>query len=69
MQYMQSPSWRKIRQKRLEKDKFRCQNIHVIGGKQGLEVHHKSYVRLGNERLSDLITLCRRCHNDIHKRK
>jgi len=35
------------------------------GGK-GLEVHHLSYRRLGNELLSDLIVLCVGCHKKQH---
>ena len=33
------------------------------------QVHHLSYARLGNERLTDLIGLCGGCHVNIHKKK
>jgi hypothetical protein len=31
-----------------------------------LEVHHRIYERLGNEVLSCLVVLCRRCHQHYH---
>ena len=33
---------------------------------RGGDLHHRSYDRLGNERYSDLIPLCRRCHDHLH---
>lgn len=31
-----------------------------------LHVHHNTYVNYGEERLEDLIVLCRECHADFH---
>jgi 5-methylcytosine-specific restriction endonuclease McrA len=31
-----------------------------------LELHHKTYKRIGMERLNDLILLCRECHQGTH---
>jgi hypothetical protein len=67
--YINSYEWRKIRRKRLEKDGFRCQNHFVRIVNKNLHVHHKTYRHLGNEKLTELITLCEDCHNEIHKRK
>ena len=64
----QSKEWRKIRQQRLAKDNFRCQNKHWWPATKNLHVHHCNYNNLGNEKLSDLITLCRSCHNKIHRK-
>jgi len=36
--------------------------------KSSLDVHHKSYKNLGNERMEDLIFLCEKCHGDLHGR-
>src|SRR5260221_2534802 len=30
-----------------------------------LEVHHRTYVRLGRERVADLTTLCEPCHIEV----
>lgn len=35
---------------------------------QGLEVHHRTYERLGNERPEDLVALCWCCHDEITDR-
>ena len=32
-----------------------------------LQVHHLNYERVGNERDDDLILLCHRCHEGVHK--
>ena len=34
-----------------------------------LDVHHKTYRHLGRERMSDLVGLCRVCHEALHGRK
>jgi len=34
--------------------------------RRNLELHHRTYLRLGNEPLDDLRALCHQCHNDIH---
>lgn len=31
-----------------------------------LQVHHRTYERIGNEGLDDLIVVCPRCHMKIH---
>lgn len=38
----------------------------VCRGTRGLEAHHTTYVRLGQERKGDLIALCRDCHQLTH---
>ncbi len=68
-QHIKSAKWRKIKQRRLAKDGYMCKNWHWWPVKSNLEVHHKSYRNLGNEKQWELITLCKRCHNKIHKRK
>jgi hypothetical protein len=32
-----------------------------------LDLHHKTYKRLGKERLTDLCRLCRYCHKQVHQ--
>lgn len=34
---------------------------------KGTDVHHKHYDNFGNEPLSDLVLLCRKCHEQEHK--
>lgn len=64
--YMQSSAWRKKREKVLKRDGHVCQ-VRGCKVNSGLHVHHLTYKRLGNERLSDLITLCSKHHKQLHK--
>ena len=61
--YLRSDAWRNKRRQRLDIDHWRCVRCH---SKDNLEVHHKTYKRLGNERMGDLVTLCATCHGYEH---
>jgi len=68
--YLWSPHWRTLRQVVLATANFRCQSCSRRGYGRGavrLDVHHLLYDRLGHEKLSDLIVLCRLCHNAFHR--
>lgn len=58
--------WKKFRLKILKRDNHKCQ----ICGKKGKVVHHKKcgkkYPKL-YFRKSNVITMCRKCHRNIHK--
>ena len=61
--YMASNEWRLKRLARLKLDEFTCQTCNE---KEYLEVHHRTYERLGDENVeTDLITLCSECHKAI----
>lgn len=63
--YLQSDSWKWKRQMIL--DQFRtCQ---ICNSAVNLEVHHRTYERLGNEQLEDLTLLCSKCHELFHSKK
>ena len=62
--YIRSDEWEFKRKQRIKKDGGKCKNC---GRKFDLEVHHKNYNTLGNEDLSDLITLCKECHDKTTK--
>ena len=62
--YIQSEAWRQSRQRALERDRWRCQRC---GSSRRLHVHHRTYARLGQEWLGDLVTLCARCHRRAHR--
>lgn len=65
--YYSSPEWAKKRNERLKIDGYKCAKC---GFTRALEVHHINYDRLYNEDVSrDLVTLCKRCHNEIEKQK
>ena len=63
--YIASPDWRcsAARIEALEKSDWRCQ---VCFNPNDLNVHHRTYARLGHEHPSDLTVLCRGCHKLFH---
>ena len=61
--YIKSDEWKEKRKKTLERDDYQCQRC---GTGMNLVVHHITYDRLGKEDLDDLITLCKKCHEEIH---
>lgn len=61
--YLQTPEWEAKRLKALRRADHHCE---LCFADQTLHVHHKTYERRGDERLSDLIVLCDRCHARFH---
>ncbi len=55
--YMRTAKWKKIRKAKLDQTRGQCEKCGSWMGRK--DVHHKTYDRLGNERLEDLIVLCR----------
>ncbi len=65
---LKSPRWNFKRKKILARDKYQCVNC---GGVGLLNVHHLKYSGTypWDAPDKDLITLCKRCHEDVHKIK
>jgi 5-methylcytosine-specific restriction endonuclease McrA len=61
--YLQTADWKIRREGALKKARFSCQ---VCSGKGDLHVHHRTYLRRGNEVEGDLIVLCASCHKLFH---
>ena len=62
--YLNSRAWKHKRQVVLWWASYRCQLCYT--DKRPLDVHHRTYCRLGKERLTDLIVLCRQDHEQFH---
>lgn len=62
MAYYESDHWREKRDARLSFDRYRCCWCRET---EDLQVHHWVY-HLFSEALSDLMTLCGPCHQQIH---
>lgn len=63
--YLRTPHWQDVRRRYwASKMPKRC----AVCGRTDtpLDLHHRTYKRIGNERLSDLILLCRQCHEETH---
>lgn len=50
---------------RLAELKLSGRRCRLCNRRHDLTVHHRTYVRLGRERVSDLTTLCRECHDFV----
>lgn len=63
--YIKSDEWKKRREWALYFWEYRCS---LCFSEDDLQVHHRTYQRLGNENLNDLIVLCKSCHERFHER-
>lgn len=61
--YLLSEHWLSIRKRTLKKSGYRCQ---LCNKQDSLDVHHRTYERLGHENYNDTIALCRECHGKHH---
>jgi len=64
-QYLRTPEWRRTRAAALLHADNAC-SLDVTHT-DGLEVHHRTYERLGTELVVDLAVLCHSCHQLHHK--
>lgn len=64
--YLQSRHWQAFRLKALRHYGKKC---HLCGTKEVpyFHVHHLTYERVGEEKLSDVVVLCEECHNEVHR--
>jgi restriction endonuclease Mrr len=65
--YLQTPEWKRTRAAALVRADHECAIDPSHSGT--LEVHHRNYERRGAELPSDLIVLCRACHQLHHRLK
>ncbi len=61
--YLRSRQWAGTRALAIHRANAMCE---VCSDRDYLEVHHKTYERLGNETHDDLIVLCGSCHAKVH---
>ncbi len=61
--YLNTSGWRARRNRAIREALWKCQRC---AGGRALQVHHKTYERLGAEWDQDLEVLCENCHRDEH---
>lgn len=61
--YLESDNWHTKRQIALDDADHQCA---ICTSETDLDVHHRTYDRLGDENPEDLIVLCRPCHKAFH---
>ena len=59
-EYLNSPEWANVRFRIIVRAGYTCEGCERDN--RTLEVHHLTYLRLGRERDSDLLALCKTCH-------
>jgi uncharacterized protein YlaI len=64
--YLDSPKWQRKKANRKALDQNQCRLCFAT---TQLQVHHVTYDRLFNEPMSDLLTVCKSCHEVIHGHK
>lgn len=64
-QYLDSPEWKERRAARLKAAGYACQVCN--GRNKVLNVHHRTYIRRGEEYARDLVVLCQDCHHMFHR--
>jgi 5-methylcytosine-specific restriction endonuclease McrA len=60
----QTREWKVLKKQIHKRDGYRCRLCNRNNGP--LHVHHRTYATYAEERLEDLVTLCRRCHKRCH---
>jgi hypothetical protein len=61
--YLKSDQWKAVRSRAKFEADMCCQ---ICGSEYSLDVHHRTYERLGDELPEDLIVLCNNCHAKFH---
>lgn len=64
--YYLTEHWQSVKQRYYKRHPYEC---NKCGKTWGLHLHHKTYERLGRERDSDLMYLCRNCHQRLHTKE
>ena len=64
-EYLYSDQWKNLRTDVFKRDNNICK---VCNSNKATEVHHLTYLNIFNEKLSDLISICRSCHKEIHNK-
>ena len=65
--YLRTKHWRRTRTKRIAMSGYKCDECGLRTNR--FEIHHKTYKRRGEEKMKDLLTLCRSCHRAKHPDK
>ena len=63
--YLKSSKWKGIR-KEVIAERILCERC---SSSESLQVHHKTYKNVFNEKMEDLELLCRKCHREEHNLK
>ena len=68
-EYIKTEAWRERAEAAKQRVGDRCQICNRPATRVTLDVHHRTYERLGNEHPEDLTVLCRGCHELYEKNR
>ena len=63
-QYLRTKTWREKANERLKRDGYQCV---LCRSAKNLSVHHITYENIGFEKMDDLISVCKGCHEKLHE--
>lgn len=63
-EYLKSAHWRAFKATHL---RVRSNRLCFVCWKKPVEIHHRTYRRLGSELPEDVVSLCGGCHERLHK--
>jgi hypothetical protein len=63
--YLQSPRWLKLARAVCIRAKEKCE---ICWRRDGEECAHLTYERIFNERMTDVLWVCKRCHRELDSR-
>lgn len=64
--YLKSKHWRLFK-KTFKASKYSKKRCYICHKEKSIHLHHLTYERIGKEKLTDVIELCRCCHRNVHK--
>lgn len=67
--YLSSRHWRLLRERVYLHYGRTCQRCLTVIPLSQATIHHRTYKRLGNEKITDLVLYCNSCHATTHKDK
>lgn len=67
VEYIKGEKFKELKMERLQLDEYRCQICFKKVDEKTSHCHHITYLRVLNEKISDLSTLCPCCHKKLHE--
>lgn len=67
VEYIKGEKFKELKMERLKLDEYRCQICFKKVDEKTSHCHHITYLRVLNEKISDLSTLCPCCHKKLHE--
>ena len=67
VEYIKGEKFKELKMERFKLDEYRCQICFKKVDEKTSHCHHITYLRVLNEKISDLSTLCPCCHKKLHE--